>query len=103
MTSPAAEPYEDSAAFHAELAVIASALRAGRQSNRSDPRILREAVRSCAVHARLHRCPPEKLVRALKALVREISLEDPTDAYRTLHTDRVIGWAIEGFYELNDR
>ncbi|MBA2685171.1 MAG: hypothetical protein H0U66_11845 [Gemmatimonadaceae bacterium] len=101
MTNQAADQYEDSAVFHADLAVIANALNAGRKSNRYDTRIVREAVRSCAVHARLNRCPPEKLVRALKALVREVALEDGTDAYRVLYTDRVIGWAIEGFYELS--
>jgi hypothetical protein len=103
MTGSTAEQYEESAAFHADLAVISRALESGRKSNRYDPRIVREAVRVCAVHARLNRCPPEKLVRALKAVVREVALEDGSDAYRVLYTDRVIGWAIESFYELTDR
>jgi hypothetical protein len=103
MTDTAAEQYEESAAFRADLAVIAGALSAGRKSNRYDPRLVREAVRTCAVHARLNKCPPERLVRELKAVVREVALEDGNDVYRVLYTDRVIGWAIEGFYELTDR
>jgi hypothetical protein len=103
MTSPAVEPYESSALFRAEMAAIAEALRGERKSIRYDPRVAREAVHTCAVHARQNRCPPETVVRALKALVREVALEDSTDAYRVLHTDRVIAWAIESYYELNDR
>jgi phage-related protein len=103
MTEPVAEQYEESAGFRAELAAIADALRAARKSTRHDPRVLRDAVRACAVNARVHRCPPEKVVRALKALVREIALDDATDAHRVLYTDRVIAWAIESYYELTDR
>lgn len=103
MTDPAPEPYELSAAFRAELAAVADALRSGRNSTRFDPRIMRESVHACAVHTRLNRCPPEKVVRALKELVREIALQDSTDAYRLLYTDRVIAWAIESYYELVER
>jgi len=103
MTDPASEPYEETAAFRAELAAVGDALREGRSSTRFDPRAMREAVRACAVHARLSKCPPERLVRALKALVRDIALEDDSDAYRVLYTDRVIAWAIESYYELSDR
>ena len=85
------------------MASVANALQAARKSTRHDPRVLREAVRACAVNARMHRCPPEKVVRALKALVREIALDDDTDAQRVLYTDRVIAWAIESYYELTDR
>ena len=103
MTHPAGDPYEESAAFRADLAAVADALRDARKSSRFDPRVMRDAVRMLAMHARQGKCPPEKLVRALKALVREIALEDSTDAYRVLYTDRVIAWAIESFYELTDR
>jgi phage-related protein len=103
MTQPVAEAYEESAGFRAELATIGNALQSARKSSRYDARILREAVRACAVNARVNRCPPEKVVRALKELVREIALEDDTDARRVLYTDRVIAWAIESYYELSDR
>lgn len=103
MTNQAPEPSEHSAAFRDDLAAVADALRAARVSTRVDPRVMREAVRACAVHARLNRSPPEKLVRALKELVREIALEDSTEAFRVLYTDRVIAWAIESYYELIER
>lgn len=103
MTHSAADPYESSPGFRADLAAIADALHAGRRATRHDPRILREAVRTAAVHSRENRSPPEKLVRALKELVRNIALEDDTDAYRLLYTDRVIAWAIESYYELSER
>ena len=103
MTQPEAQPYERTEVFQQDLAAIAEAMRAGRKSNRHDPRILHESVRVCAARARINRCPPETLVRTLKALVREVAPDDSTDAFRVLYTDRVIAWAIEGYYELDDR
>lgn len=103
MTDAVPERYEHSAAFRGDLAAVGDALRAGRASTRFDPRVMREAVHLCAVNARLNRTPPEKLVRALKELVREIALEDATEAFRVLYTDRVIAWAIESYYELIER
>lgn len=103
MTLPEAEPHERSAAFQADLAAVAEAMREARKTSRYDPRVLREAVRVCAVRARTHRSPPERLVRALKELVREVTLNDSTEAYRVLYTDRVIAWAIESYYELSER
>ena len=55
------------------------------------------------MHARQHQCPPERLVRALKALVREVSMDDSTESRQLIYTDRVIAWAIEGYYELAER
>ncbi len=103
MTHSANESYEESATFRADLDAVAAALREARISTRFDPRVMRESVHSCAMHARMNDCPPEKLVRALKVLVREVALDDETDAYRVLYTDRVIAWAIESFYEFSER
>ena len=103
MTDPAGDRYEETAAFRADLSEVGEALREGRSSTRFNSRTMREAVRTCAVHARLNRCPPERLMRALKALVHEVALEDDSDAYRVVYTDRVIAWAIESYYELSDR
>lgn len=87
----------------ADLALVAEAMREGRGSNRVDPRVLHDAVHKCAVNARTRRIPPEQLVRALKEVVREVTMNDDTEAYRVLYTDRVIAWAIESYYELSDR
>ena len=103
MMLPDAGPLDRSDAFRADLAVVAEAMREGRKSNRVDPRTLHEAVHKCAVNARSRRFPPEQLVRALKEVVREVTLNDETEAYRVLYTDRVIAWAIESYYELSDR
>ena len=103
MMSEEAEAYESSELFRADTAAIADAVRAERRSSRYDPRVLHEAVRLAAGHARAHQCPPERLVRALKALVREISMNDDTEAHRLIYTDRIIAWAIESYYELAER
>jgi hypothetical protein len=98
-----AEGYESTAVFQGDVAAITDAMRAERKSSRYDPRVLHEAVRTTAVHARANQCPPERLVRALKTLVREISMDDPTEAHRLIYTDRIIAWAIESYYELAER
>jgi hypothetical protein len=98
-----AEAYESTTVFRGDVAAITDAMRAERKSSRYDPRVLHEAVRMTAVHARVSRCPPERLVRALKTLVREISMDDPTEAYRLIYTDRIVAWAIESYYELAAR
>ena len=103
MKLPEAESPEGAAVFQADLAAVAEAMREGRKSNRVDPRVLHDAVHKCAVNARTNRFPPEQLVRALKELVREVTINDSTEAYRMLYTDRVIAWAIESYYELSER
>jgi hypothetical protein len=100
MTQPEMEQYESSAAFRAELSTLGGALQAMRRESRPDPRAMHELVRTCAIRARAHAMPAERLVRALKALVREVALDDASDAYRVLYTDRIIAWAIESYYEL---
>src|SRR3569833_1748149 len=103
MMAGEAESYLSSAEFQTDVAAIAAAIQEERKSSRYDPRVLHEAVRSAAMHARQHQCPPERLMRALKALVREVSMEDSTESRQLSYTDRVIAWAIEGYYELAAR
>lgn len=103
MKPPEDKPVERTPAFQADLAAVATAMHEGRSTSRVDPRVLRDAVHSCAVNARTSRIPPEQLVRALKEVVREVTLNDSTEAYRVLYTDRIIAWAIESYYELSER
>jgi hypothetical protein len=103
MMAGEAESYESSAVFQTDIAAIGAAIHEERKSGRYDPRVLHEAVRVTAMHARQHQCPPERLVRALKALVREVSMDDSTESRQLIYTDRVIAWAIEGYYELAER
>ena len=95
-----AEPYESGPVFRTDVAANSDAIREERKSSRYDPRVLHEAVRVTAMHARQHGCPPERLVRALKALVRELSMSDSTEVRQLIYTDRVIAWAIESYYEM---
>jgi hypothetical protein len=103
MMAGEAESYESSPEFQADIAAIAAAIHEERKSSRYDPRVLHEAVRIMAMHARQHQWPPERLVRTLKALVREVSMDDSTESRQLIYTDRVIAWAIEGYYELAER
>jgi hypothetical protein len=103
MMAGEAESYEGSPAFQTDFAAIGAAIHEERKSSRYDPRVLHEAVRNTAMHARQHQCPPERLLRALKTLVRELSMQDSTESHQLIYTDRVIAWAIEGYYELADR
>jgi hypothetical protein len=103
MMTGEAEGYESSATFQGDAAVIAEAMRAERGTTRYDPRVLHEAVRLAAVHARMHQCAPERLIRALKSLVRDVSMDDSTEAHKLIYTDRIIAWAIESYYELAER
>jgi hypothetical protein len=95
--------FESTETYQADVAAIAEAMRAERKSSRYDPRVLHEAVRMVAVHARQAEYPPERLVRALKALVRELSMDDNTEAHQLIYTDRIIAWAIESYYEFAER
>ena len=103
MMAGEAESYETSTEFQSDIAAISAAIHEERKSSRYDPRVLHEAVRITAMHARQHQWPPERLVRALKALVREVSMDDSTESRQLIYTDRVIAWAIEGYYELAER
>ena len=103
MMSGEAEPYESSPEFQSDVAAIGAAIQEERKSSRYDPRVLHEAVRVTAVHARQHQCPPERLLRALKAVMHELSMQNGSESHRLIYTDRVIAWAIEGYYELAER
>jgi len=103
MMAAEAESYESSPVFQTDIAAIGAAIREERKSSRHDSRVLHEAVRIAAMHARQHRCPPEQLLRALKALVRELSMQDSTESHQLIYTDRIIAWAIESYYELAER
>ncbi len=103
MTTENGESFESTAIFQADAAAIEAAMRAERRTPRYDPHVLHEAVKATAMHARMYQCPPERLVRSLKALVREVAMDDRTEAHRLIYTDRIIAWAIESYYELAER
>ena len=61
----------------------------------------RGAVEGCARRARDAGVLPEKLIIALKALMREVALPEMRAWYRGVLTDRVIVWAIEAYYGID--
>jgi hypothetical protein len=97
---PGNPDYTSDAAFRADAALILEALHSAHTTRRFDDPQVSEAVAHCARRARSAGCPPERLIVALKALVREVALPDMGDWYRAVITDRVVVWAVEAFYEI---
>jgi hypothetical protein len=83
----------------AEIVRLLDAAQASRQFELSDARV---AVEQCARRARTAGVLPEKLIIALKTLMREIALPEMRVWYRSVLTDRVIVWAIEAYYDITD-
>ncbi|HET7584451.1 MAG TPA: hypothetical protein VFK13_06055 [Gemmatimonadaceae bacterium] len=69
-----------------------------RQLNDPDVHAAVERYAGCARRLGL---PPEQLLVALKQLLRTRALHDVGDWYRTVLSDRIIVWAIEGFYRMD--
>ena len=90
------------AAFRAYCTEIVRALD-GAQARRSfDAGEVRAAVEQCARAARASDVLPEKLIIELKALMRDVPLPEMRAWYRAVLTDRVIVWAIEAYYGIDD-
>lgn len=94
----ATSEYLSSDEFRADAAEIVRALRIGRDSHSFDGPAIRAAVERCAVHARRAGCPPEQLIVALKALVRDEALPEIREWFQSVMMDRVVVWGIEAYY-----
>jgi hypothetical protein len=92
------DTYLQSAAFRADCTAIVRALDAARAQRTFEAAAARTAVEQCARAARLAGVLPEKLIIALKLLMRDVALPEMRVWYRSVLTDRVIVWAIEAFY-----
>ena len=91
-----------SAAFRAYRNEIVRALD-GAQARRSfDAGEVRAAVEQCARAARASGVLPERLIIELKAVVRDVALPEMRAWYRAVLTDRVIVWAIEAYYGIDE-
>ena len=93
----------DSDVFRAHCAEILRALDAAQAKRSFEAGEARAAVEDCARAARAAGVPPEKLIVQIKTLMREVALPEMRAWYRSVLTDRVIVWAIEAFYEIDDR
>ena len=100
--SVAESGYLASAAFRAECAEIVRALDAAQAKRTFDGGEARATVEQCARSARAAGVLPEKLIIELKALMRDVALPEMRSWYRAVLTDRVIVWAIEAFYGIDD-
>ena len=94
--------YLASAVFRADCAEIVRALDAAQAVRRFEPGEARSAVERCARAARAAGVLPEKLIIELKTLMRSVALPEMRTWYRSVLTDRVIVWAIEAFYGIED-
>ena len=96
------EGYLASAAFRADCAEIVRALDSAQARRTLEEGEARSAVEHCARAARVAGVLPEKFLIALKALMRDVALPEMRPWYRAVVTDRVIIWAIEAFYGIED-
>ena len=99
---PAESGYLTSAEFRANCTEIVRALDAAQAKRSFDGGEARDAVARCATSARAAGALPEKLIIELKTLMREVALPEMRSWYRAVLTDRVIVWAIEAFYGIDD-
>ena len=94
--------YLAGAAFRAHSAEIVRALDAAQARRNFDAGESRTAVEQCARAARAAGVLPEKLIVELKMLMRDVALPEMRTWYRSVLTDRVIVWAIEAFYGIEE-
>jgi hypothetical protein len=91
-----------SAEFRTHCTEIVRALDASQARRNFDGGEARAAVERCARAARAAGALPEKLIIELKHLMREVALPEMRAWYRSVLTDRVIVWAIEAYYGIDD-
>ena len=91
-----------STVFRAHCAEIVRALDAAQARRTLDSGEPRAAVEQCARAARAAGVLPEKLIVELKNLMRDVALPEMRTWYRSVMTDRVIVWAIEAFYGIEE-
>ncbi len=88
--------------FRTHCAEIVRTLDAAQARRTFDGGEARAAVEQCARAARAAGVMPEKLIVELKTLMREVALPEMRAWYRSVLTDRVIVWAIEAFYGIDE-
>ena len=99
--SKTAEGHLASAAFRAHCAEIVRVFDAAQALRTFESADARGAVEQCARGARDAGVLPEKLIVALKSLMRDVALPEMRAWYRGVLTDRVIVWAIEAYYGID--
>jgi hypothetical protein len=96
-------PHPDAA--HVSEAPTAAAIRRAvgtePQSRSLASPELEQAVRAFAIGARAMRTPPERMLAALVAIITDNTPADASDWWRSVLRDRIVVWAIEGYYDID--
>jgi hypothetical protein len=94
--------YLEGATFRADCAEIVRVLDIAQATRNFEGADARDVVERCARSARSAGVLPEKLIIELKSLMRDVALPEMRTWYRSVLTDRVIVWAIEAYYGIED-
>jgi hypothetical protein len=80
---------------------IRAALAAAAASRNYESRDLREAVSQFASDLHANGVPPERMLITVKQLADDSSLTGVSDWWRSIVTDRLVRWAVEGYYRID--
>ncbi len=83
------------------VAAIRDALGEEPQSRSLTSPELERAVRAFALGARAMGTPPERMLTALVTIVASNTPSDASDWWRAVLRDRIVVWAIEGYYNID--
>ena len=80
---------------------IRAALAAGATTRNYESRELRDAVSQFAADLHANGVPPERVLIVVKQLADDSSLTGVSDWWRSVVTDRLVRWAVEGYYRID--
>lgn len=80
---------------------IRAALAVAAASRNYESRDLREAVSQFANDLHANGVPPERMLIIVKQLADDSSLTGVSDWWRSIVTDRMVRWAVEGYYRID--
>jgi len=80
---------------------IRAALAVAATTRNYDSRELRDAVSQFAADLHAGGVPPERVLIVVKQLADESSLTGVSDWWRSIVTDRLVRWAVEGYYRID--
>ncbi len=80
---------------------IRAALAVAAASRNYDSRDLRDAVLQFASDLHANGVPPERMLIAVKQLADNSTLTGVSDWWRSIVTDRLVRWAVEGYYRID--
>ena len=80
---------------------IRAALAAAAATRNYESRDLREAVSQFAADLHANGVPPERMLIVVKQLADDSSLTGVSDWWRSIVIDRLVRWAVEGYYRID--